>query len=311
MVVVFNPQAAAGKAQRKWKSIEPLVRKKLPAAQWFVPNGETSLAAFVRQKLDEGQRNFVAAGGDGTVNWLLQELLRQADPHIVRTVKIGAIGLGSSNDFHKPFVARNGFASVPCKIEFASARLQDVGLLVFEDAAGRKQRRYWINNASAGITAQANAFFNAPDRLLAFLKKHSTGLAILYAALRTVFTYRNRPVTIRFDRQESQTVQMTNLGLVKNPHFSGSFCYDSPYEKDSGFFFVHLCYDMSLSQILNTLWHLSRREFSGLPNTVSFRLKRLSVTADTPFAVEYDGETITTRQAGFSILKQQIGVCQR
>ncbi len=311
MVVVFNPHSAQGKARRKWQRIEPLLRKKFPGAEWFVMDGKTALDTFLRQKLDAGERAFVAAGGDGTVNALLQALLNHVTPQDARNLKIGAIALGSSNDFHKPFPARNGFLPVPCKIEFDSAQLQDVGLLVFEDATGQKQRRYWINNASVGITAQANSFFNAPNRLLRWLKKHWSSLAIVYAALRTIFSYRNLPMDIRFDGQESRSVQVTNLGLVKNPHFSGSFCYDSPYEKNSGFFFAHLCYEMSLFRTLNTLWHLSRCEFSGLPNTVSFRLRHLTVTAPKPFVVEYDGETITTRWAEFSVLKEYIGVCQR
>jgi diacylglycerol kinase family enzyme len=311
MVIVLNPRSAQGKAQRRWQSIEPLLRKKFPGAEFFVMNGKTSLDAFLRRKINAGERAFVAAGGDGTVNALLQALLDRSAPAEARNFKIGAIALGSSNDFHKPFAARNGSLPVPCKIEFDSARLQDVGRLVFEDTDGRRQRRYWINNASVGITAQANAFFNAPDRVLHRLKKYRSNLAIVYAALHTIFTYRNLPMTVCFDGQESRSIQVTNLGLVKNPHFSGSFCYDSPYEKNSGFFFAHLCYEMSLFRTLNTLWHLSRREFSGLPNTASFRLKHLTVTAQTPFAVEYDGDTITTRRAEFSVLKEYIGVCQR
>jgi diacylglycerol kinase family enzyme len=311
MVIVLNPMSGGGGAWVKWQRIKDDVLKRLPNAELFVMNGKTVLSDFIKQKVKQGEHTFVAAGGDGTVNSLLQELMRQSDTRQSRQFKLGAIGLGSSNDFHKPFDASGMVRSVPLKIDFNSAETQDIGVLSFIDGSGANQQRFWLNNASIGITANANAFFNYPDRLLKILKHSATGLAILYAALHTIFTYRNIPVEIRFGEEVWQHVYVTNLGIVKNPHFSGSFCYDSPYEKNSGQFYVHLCYDMTLMHTLNTLWHLSRAEFAGLPNTIRFHLNRLQVRAEQPFAVEYDGETIQARKAKFSIKKQWIKVCQK
>ena len=311
MVILINPKSAAGSARRKWKRIEQSIRRQLPQAEVFVINGKMLPAEFLLKKIEQGHREFVAAGGDGTVNWLLQTLMDRLDEGATSELKIGAIGLGSSNDFQKPFDRRRMLQSVPFKIDFNSADFQDVGVLTFEDANGNRQRRYWINNASVGITAEANAYFNSSDRLLNWLKERATGLAILYAALHTIFIYKNKPMRLQFAQNEIKTVNVTNLGVIKNPHFSGSFRYDSPYEKNSGTFYCHLCHDMSLRQTLQTLWHLAHGEFSGLPNTFSFRLNRFTVSADVPFAVEYDGETVRTRRAEFAIKKQIIRMCQK
>lgn len=311
MVILINPKSAAGSAQRKWKRIEQSIRRQLPQAEVFVINGKMSPVEFLIKKIEQGHHEFIAAGGDGTVNWLLQTLMDRLDEGATSELKIGAIGLGSSNDFQKPFDRQRMLQSVPFKIDFNSADFQDVGVLTFEDAKGNRHRRFWINNASVGITAEANAYFNSSNRFLNWLKERATGLAIVYAALRTIFTYKNMPMRLGFAGDEIKTVNLTNLGVVKNPHFSGSFRYDSPYEKNSGMFYCHLCYDMSLRQTLQTLWHLAHGTFSGLPNTVSFRLNRLTVSANQPFAVEYDGETIRTKRAEFGIIKQAIKVCQK
>ncbi|MEK6569854.1 MAG: diacylglycerol kinase family protein, partial [Bacteroidota bacterium] len=268
-----------------------------------------SVKEYVGRMLREGKTEFIAAGGDGTVNLLLESLMEQAPSELLPRVKVGAIGLGSSNDFHKPFQGNSFIGGVPAKVDFGSTIYRDVGLLTYEDEAGDLCKRYWLVNASIGITAEANLFFNSPDSVLRFLKRSSTESAILYAALHTIATYHNRPMTIMIGDYQPFQTRVTNLGIVKSPHFSGNFCYDSDYEPNSGYFYVHLCENMSLRRTLTTLWRLSRKKFSGFPLTHSWRANRIAVRSAQPFAVEFDGEVIKTRFVSFSLKHKLIQVC--
>lgn len=256
-----------------------------------------------------GKTEFIAAGGDGTVNLLLESLIEQARPYLLPHVKVGAIGLGSSNDFHKPFRKESSVRGVPTTVNFGSAIYRDVGLLTYESEARELCKRHWLVNASIGITAEANFFFNTPDSLLRSLKKSSANTAILYAAVRTIAAYRNRLMTFMIGDEEPFQTSVTNLGIVKNPHFSGNFCYDSDYEPDSGYFNIHLCENMSPGRTLATLWRLSQKRFSGFPLTRSWRANRVVVRSEQPFAVEFDGEVVKTRFASFTLKHKLIQVC--
>lgn len=309
MVAIINPSAGGGKALQKWNRFESSLREYLGSMTTRVVEGRTDVMELVARMISEGETRFIAAGGDGTVNLLLESIMEYASPDVRPNLKLGAVGIGSSNDFQKPISQGEKIDGIPCRINFDSTVLRDVGVLVYEDDEGDLHRRYWIVNASVGVTAEANLFFNRYIRVMNSLKHSATNAAILYAALHTLATYRNREMKIHLeDEQEIQTC-VTNLGVVKSPHFSGNFCYDSPFEHDSGRFYVHLCENMPMLTTLLTLRALSRRKFSGLPLTRSWRSRWLTVRSDQPFAVEFDGEVTTTLCASFSVIQKGLQVC--
>ena len=309
MVILVNPSARGGTALGKWLSIEAQIRQRLGAtARVVLTDGADATRQCMAAMLDEGRTEFVAAGGDGTVSLLVDCILKRAPPSLLPVVKVGALGLGSSNDFHKPFRKERFIDGVPCRIDFQATIPHDVGLLTL-GPGGEVGSRCWIVNASIGITAEANLFFNTPDPVLRLLKRRIASGAIAYAALRTLALHRNRRMTLAVDDKPPFETLLTNVGVVKNPNFSGTLSYRSPYEPASGRFYVHLCERMSRPRTLFTLWRSSRRGFQGLPFTRSWHARRLQVRASRPFAVEFDGEVETARSASFSIKRGAIQLC--
>ncbi len=141
------------------------------------------------------------------------------------------------------------------------------------------------------------------------MKRISPWRGLVYAALRTVLGYRAREMRLTFEDGATVRARVKNLGIVKNPHFTGALRYDSPYEPDSGDFFVHLLRDIPLPRLALMLLRLLRGRFSGQDGAETWRSRRIRVEADQPFAVEGDGEVITTRDAYFSVLPRVLQVC--
>jgi diacylglycerol kinase (ATP) len=306
MLVLVNPNACQGKAVEKWEGIKKLVDKKAVPSDCVRLNGKKSVD-IISKYIKKGETEFVAAGGDGTVNNMLNDIVNSANGQL-KNIKIGAIGLGSSNDFHKPLDESEKVNGVYCKIDFSKIRLQDVCKIIYEDENGKSISKCFLLNSGIGLTADANMLFNNPDKVLAYLKKKNTGIAIIYAALKTVLTYRNKKVRITAGNV-TKSVNLTNIGIVKNPNFSGNFCYDSECKPDSGKYNVHYCENMSLPRILLTLYRLSKRKFSGYRNTVSYETDHITIESDGKFAVEFDGEVIYTRKVSYSVLPVKIKIC--
>jgi len=266
------------------------------------------VAEVIRAALARGESEFVAAGGDGTVN-LLASTLAAVAPRDLERLALGAVGLGSSNDFHKPRAPRGLVAGIPTRLDFAHASLRDVCGLVTTDDRGRVCLRYFLVNASIGITAEANWRFNHPGRWLAFLKRTSTGAAITWAALSTLLRAEPLLARVGLDGAAPERVALHNLGVVKCPHFAGGLHYDSPFEPTSGRLCVHQLRAMPLLPLLRIFSGLSRGRFAGRRGTASGQARRVTVSADRPFAVEGDGEVVRAVRAEFFVLPQRLKVC--
>jgi diacylglycerol kinase family enzyme len=312
MIIAINAAAAGGSGFRKWKRVEESLRASNPPPEMFLLNGSASTARMIRSGLDRGETRFVAAGGDGTVNTLLNALLFISTPSQRRTLLLGAIGLGSSNDFHKPSIPGSMIDGVPARINFHDAPLRDIGTVSFETAGGF-QTRYFIVNASIGITAEANLLFNRPGRVLEALKRTCTPAAILFAALKTIRSYRNIGITLRRPGRAERDLQLTNLALLKNPNVSGSFRYDAIIPPDDGLLHAYLFTGMNKPRLLRLLLALSK----GLtppamrgPGIESFNESSLIVAAARPFALEFDGEVVATSFAQFGVLHRHLRVCR-
>jgi diacylglycerol kinase family enzyme len=305
MLVFLNPAAGGGRARNRWERFAPGIADQ-EEIRVHLLNGQTNALHLLVDAVGRGENHIVAAGGDGTVNAVLNLLMHEQLRETVDRLRFGAIGLGSSNDFHKPTTAI--LEGCPYKLDFARARYRDVGLLRAE-MDGTRVYRYFMSNASIGATADANREFNEPDRLLRDLKHLFTPAAILYAALKTIARHRN--VTAMIASSETGTIRvcLSNLGVVKNNHFSGNLRYDGPARLDDGLLGVHLCHGMTSPELIHVLLALSSGRFSGLQKTRSWWSNQVSVRTSSPINVEFDGEILCTDTVSFTVLHNAIQVC--
>lgn len=307
MVILLNRNACGKTADLKWKKIENEILNRI--GDFTLIDSAENVEASLFAQLQKGECKYISAGGDGTLNFLINFISKRVDPNIFRKIQIGAIGLGSSNDFHKPFSSEKSIAGIPTRINFSKTFYHDLGKIEWQDMDAQQNVNLWINNASIGITAEANYLFNNPDMLLERLKKINTNQAIIYSTLNTILHFHNITLIANENNFKATTITTSNLGIVKNPHFSGSLCYDSPYLRDNGKFYVHLLHDLKKFQLLRMLYCLSKRKFMGLDGTSSLLTSDYLVDSAIPFALEFDGEVVKAKKARFSIMKNGVQLC--
>ncbi len=308
MRIYLNPYCDFGQGWSKWREIEPELRKRFGEFDVEEIQSPSKLSSQIEKAIKGGERIFIAAGGDGTVNLIVNTLM--ASSAAKKDLILGAVGLGSSNDYHKPFRSETFVQGIPTRMNSRKAFPCDMIRIRYRNGQNNTWTRFSIINASIGITAQANALYNSRLPFIVRIKRFSHDCAVVASALKTIFSYRNIPCTLTLGKSESRSFHLTNLGVIKNPHFAGGLCYDTCLKPDDGKLGVNLCAGMTKFETIKTLARLYRRQFRGQPKTYSWNVNTLSVESALPFALEMDGEVVSARHAEFKLLPKAMRCCR-
>ena len=308
MYLLLNTYAGGGSAEKKWEQIKSTIHQKFKDLKIIKLDKFIDTNRFIQDAILNEEKDFIIAGGDGTVNLFINKLIGSAENKDIKDIRIGAIGIGSSNDFHKPIKEDNLINDIPVKVDFNSCEQRDVGVIKYK-LGSEFLHKYFLLNASIGVTAEANNLFNNPDRVLKFFKKHFTGLAILYTAIKTIFSYKNFDGKIVFDSYETYSFPISNLSVIKNPNISGDLSYPGEANYQNGLYEIYLTHSMNKLDLIELLKSLSKKAFPKNEKTKYCKTSKIKVTAETDFLIEYDGETISTKYAEFSILNKYLNIC--
>lgn len=304
--VIFVNLAANNKtAAKKWKKIKGEFLAQFSFFYLIEYEPPMDLKPLIVKYLEEEKVNCILyAGGDGTMNHLLN-LLMNLEEDSWRELYFGGIGLGSSNDFQKPYKLL--MQGIPTRLQLKEMRLSDIGYVRFETPEGNFTKKYFLINASLGVTAQANLLFNQGDAFLNQLKPFAVGLAIVYAAVKTILTYRLIALQIE-NRDNTQTMKLSNLAVLKMPTISGSFQFSQAILPDDGQLGINICENMTTAELLKTLYGLSKGQFKNDEKRQSFFATHLKVQTDDFVPLETDGEVYLAKNIEFGILPKHLKI---
>ena len=265
-IILVNPYCHQGKGWKRWQSVKQQVYKELqlPVEEVVVENGITT-KELLQPFLDPGEGTcIVSAGGDGSIHYLVNYLIT-LDISILKNLVVGAVGLGSSNDFLKPLSKKiNG---IPVRINWKGNSIShDIGKVCYLNEDNTSQQKYFIVNASLGVTAKANYNFNNPGAVLRFLKKNATTAAISYTAVNTIIRHQNLKCILELAASQL-AVDLSNVNILKIPFVSGSFFYQQNILKDDGKLALNICHSMSRFELINVLTGLQKGKFPDSEKT--------------------------------------------
>jgi diacylglycerol kinase family enzyme len=309
MVLVFvNLSANNGKSERKWESLKPFLERTIHRELYFVPyHPPFDMVSCIKEITQKKKiRMFISVGGDGSLNYLLSSLL-SIDEINIEECCIGGIGLGSSNDFYKPYHFTPN--KVPIRINFIEKRKHDIGVVKYTNKDGVIETRYFINNASIGVVASANHLFNEGDYIINLFKHKFVLLVIFYTAIKTIMQLKKVCARLKFNNTDTW-LNINNLNIFKNPHISGNFKYEQDVPPDNRQFGLSFFHDTGKFGTIIAMKDMLTNNFNNPKrrNRTSSYTQALNIKTDSFIHLETDGEVAYAKNIEFYLLPQQVWV---
>lgn len=296
--IIVNPYANRGRAK---KQIE-LIRGAYHAANieheivlTTQPKEATQLA---QQAATEGYSAVITAGGDGTVNEVINGLVCAAEPG-QPTVPMGVIPVGTGNDFAFMLKLPNKIVPIVDNIVAGVTRQIDIGCVMID---GNESGHYFGNNCALAMEPMVNMESNRFTRL------HGTPryLAGLVAAL---FKLKAWQMDVEWDGGHF-TGRSVLLSVCNGPRAGSTFMMAPDAKADDGLFDVGLAEDLSMPQILRVLPRLFNGSYLQHPRVRSFRTAWLKISIPEGTPIHADGEMVadSAETITYSILPKKLTV---
>ncbi|WP_353633920.1 YegS/Rv2252/BmrU family lipid kinase [Halobacterium sp. NMX12-1] len=270
-VVVANPNSGDGGHVEQVRE-----RASLLGYDLWESEREGDPVELAREAAAGGASTVVAAGGDGTVNEVLQGIDR-ADA--LDSVAFGVVPVGTGNNFAEN-VGVTGVADAFDVLEGGRRRRIDVG---------RTGDRVFVNSCVAGLTADASG--NTSDSM----KRRLGALAYVVTTLRSLPDYQSLPVSVDIQEDGRETTAWAGDAMMVLVGNARRFVWGDQTQADveDGLFEVTVVEELSVTDAVGEA--VFGRLFAGDSEHVTrFRAPALSVRVRDPTATRFslDGEIL-------------------
>lgn len=299
--VLINASAGSGSGAKYWQRISRLLKEANVNHDMRISETAEEVPGLIRKALDNGYRRFAVAGGDGTINHLVNALHRQ-DLIPTTELRIALLPLGTGNDWLKTHKIGTNLKKAIASLKSRDFYQHDVGYIDCHSLTGT-QRTYFINIAGFGFDALV------VKRHKLMLSGFNLGaLSYVYVVLTSLFDFEALPVEIVTD-QERLRENLFNLS-VANCRFSGGGMQFGPKAvPNDGLLDLTLIRKISPFKIIANLYRLFSGTYVKQKEISLHRGKEIEIRTNGFFPAEVDGELVPeAHHYTLGILPQSIAV---
>jgi diacylglycerol kinase (ATP) len=298
--VILNPAAGQGRAERLWPGMAGRVRALGVSFTQAVTCGPGDAIELARQAVEAGAARIVVAGGDGTLNEVVNGCVR-ARVEGTRLPELALLPIGTGTDFARGL----GIGSVEealAALQGGHARPIDLGVVRYCDEAGRERERAFINVADFGLGPVVSDHIAHGSRWLG-------QAAYLYGALRAIAGYRQAEVRLTVDDVLTYAGPSGILAVGNGRYFGGGMAITPKARPDDGLLDVVVLGATDRRELAGGLLpRVYRGTHLRHPAVHLARGSRVTIEAMPPLPLEVDGEVVGTTPASFTLLSYRVDV---
>jgi diacylglycerol kinase (ATP) len=283
--VILNP--SAGKA----RDVDDIVARmaRLPDAEIRLTNKPGSAARFAKTAVRNGRELIVAAGGDGTLNEVVNGIGENAGD-----VRVGLIPLGTGNDFGRSIGVPPDVDTAIDLIRSGDARSVDLVRVTSDEV------RYFVNVSAGGFSGLVD------EKLTAEMKKTWGPLAYLRSAAAALPELRAYRTTLAFDNDESLMLELYNVVVANGRYIAGGMMIAPEAAIDDGLLDVVLIPKRPAAELVLIVAQIALGTHLSSEAIVYRRTAKLTVNSKPGMWFNVDGELVGNEPARFEIVPRAL-----
>jgi diacylglycerol kinase (ATP) len=293
-LAIVNPAAGGGRSGKLAGPALAQLREQGLAVDTIASTGQGHGMQLAREAYDQGYRQFLAVGGDGTAHEILNGVYAGRTPP--ERISLGFLPLGTGNSFLRDFTKDGASASLKALIE---RRTRAVDLIRLTHSGGEI---YSFNLLSMGFTADVAAITNR--RFKAF-----GDLGYLLGVFVKVLELNRRSLALRCDDETAWDERRSLFLTFNNSKYTGGTMLIAPNaDPTDGLIEFVRWGPIGRLGLLRTLPRLYDGTHIQHPLASRRAVRHVEFNAGTPVDVMIDGEVATLECRSLDILPAAVEI---
>jgi diacylglycerol kinase (ATP) len=283
--IILNPSAGSV------RDLDDIAARlaRLPNAEVRLTNKPGSAARFARTAIGKGRETIIAAGGDGTLNEVINGIGEN-----LGAARVGLLPLGTGNDFARSLNLPVDLEAAIDVILAGETRAVDLVRVTSDDVC------YFVNVSAGGFSGLVD------EKLTPEMKKTWGPLAYLRSAAAALPELRAYRTTLAFDNAESLMLELYNVVVANGRYVAGGMLIAPEASIDDGLLDVVLIPKRPAPELALVVAQIALGTHLSSDAIVYRRTAKLTVNSKPGMWFNVDGELVGNEPARFEIVPRAL-----
>ena len=299
--IILNTNANEKKCERKWQEVAKVLENHNIRYERHTVNAPGQGIDTAKSLCESGIRHIVAAGGDGTVNEVVNGIMMSGVN--TREVWMAVLPLGRGNDWvrtHRYPQRIEEVVELWCKGRFMQ---HDIGKVTTQTADSQTQSRYFINIAGFGF--DADVIYDVTHNTSHFLGFNTYVLSLL----KTLFSHKPTPIKVSADNDFHYEGKVFMV-IAAICQYNGGGIREAKYAiPDDGKIDLIVVPAMSIPKVLKHLKDMTSGDhIDKIKDIRKLLATDITITSDQLFRAETEGELLVTGDYHVEVVANAVNV---